>query len=303
MDWREKLHSLSFSGEIFYGEPLSKHTHFKIGGPAAALAIPRSTEDLIALGKFLNREKAPAYIFGLGSNLLVRDGGVNALFIKTTKLPATIDHEVGGIRVGAGVSVAALLRRAANEGWDGFEAISGVPGTLGGVVAMNAGTHLGEAAARILEVRTINLAKPELPILTRTKDALVFSYRRNHFLEPLEIVIDSLWTFTAENPSKIREKLEALYQRRKETQPLDYPSCGSVFKNPIESGMRAWEVIDRLGMRGHQIGNAQISAKHPNWILNLGEAKASDVIALIGVAKDRAKTELGITLVEEVRII
>ena len=304
MDWVEKLRKLpSFSGEILFDEPLSKHTYFKIGGPATALAIPKSLDDLAILARFISSECVPFYFLGLGSNLLVRDEGLKALCIKTTKLPGLVAEESGGIRSGSGVSVAFFLRKAADSGWDGFEAISGIPGTMGGIVAMNGGTHLGEVADLILEVRTFDFTRPESGVRTRKKDELVFSYRKNQFLNPHELVVDALWKLVPGDPAVIRQKLDSLFRRRKETQPLDFPSCGSVFKNPKESNLRAWEVVERLGLRGHRIGNAQIAEKHPNWILNLGNARASDVIALIELVKSRARTELGITLSEEVRIL
>lgn len=304
MSWTDRIIEIpSFSGEILKNEPLSKHTYFKIGGPAAALVIPKSIDDLRSVGRFAVENKIPFFLLGLGSNFLVRDDGFDGLCIKTTRLPSTIDEESGGIRIGAGVAVAAFLRRAAAEGWDGFERISGIPGTFGGIVAMNGGTHLGEAADLLVEVRSLDLTKPDSPIIVRRDAELSFSYRRNRFLGPSEVVLDSLWRATRGDSSVIREKLDGLYRRRKETQPLDFPSCGSVFKNPKESGLRAWEVIEKLGLRGHRIGAAQFAEKHPNWILNLGDARAADVISLIELAKSRAKSELGVTLVEEVRII
>ena len=303
MKWDEKIRELSgFSGELLFSELLSKHTYFKIGGPAKVLAIPKSESDLIALGNFAATAGITPFVLGLGSNLLVRDEGFDGLCIKTTKLPGTITEEAGGIRISSGVPVATFLRKAATEGWDGFESISGIPGTIGGVVAMNGGTHLGEASDLLLEVRTIDLKNPVITRV-RKKEELSFSYRKNHFLGSTEVVLDSLWKLTRGDPTSIREKLDSLYRRRKETQPLDFPSCGSVFKNPKESGLRAWEVVERLGLRGHRIGNAQIAEKHPNWILNLGEAKSSDVIALIDLVKSRAKSELGVTMSEEVRIL
>jgi len=304
MNWVEKIKTLApYSGELLFDEPLAKHTYFKIGGPASVVAVPKSVDDLISLARFAKAEGVDLFILGLGSNLLVSDSGFPGLVIKTTKLPPTLLEEGGGIRVGAGVSVASLLRKAATEGWDGFEAVSGIPGTIGGLVAMNGGTHLGESSDRVLEVRSFDFSKPGEPIRVRRGGELSFSYRKNSFLSPHEIVIDSLWKLERGDPSTIREKLDTLYRRRKETQPLDFPSCGSVFKNPRDSGLRAWEVVEKLGLRGHRIGNARISEKHPNWILNLGGARANDVIALIELVKSRAKRELGITMVEEVRIL
>jgi UDP-N-acetylmuramate dehydrogenase len=304
MAWVEALRKMApFSGECLFDEPLSKHTFFKIGGPASAMVVPKSIEDFVTLGKFIGVEKVPFYFLGLGSNLLVRDEPIDALFIKTTKIPTKIEVEPSGIRIGGGVAEASRQRKATESGWDGFQSISGIPGTIGGVIVMNGGTHLGEAADLILEVRTLDLAAPDAKIRTRSKEELKFSYRKNHFLGPQEIVIDSLWKYSLGNPAEIRMKMDSLYRRRRETQPLEYPSCGSVFKNPKDSGLRAWEIVEKLGLRGHQIGKAQIAEKHPNWILNLGGASAVDVIALIDLVKTRAKGELGVTMTEEVKIL
>jgi UDP-N-acetylmuramate dehydrogenase len=302
--WVKVLRGLSgFSGDLLFSEPLAKHTYFKIGGPATAIAVPKTENDLVVLREAITCGSIPFRIIGLGSNLLASDDGIDALLVKTTKLNPTIEETPAGVRIGAGVAVAALLRRAANEGWDGFEAISGIPGTVGGVVAMNGGTHLGEAADRILSVKAFNLGSKDPAWKTFTKADLSFSYRKNHFLEATDLVFEALWRFDRGDPAVIREKLDSLYRRRKETQPLDFPSCGSVFKNPRASGLRAWEVVEKLGLRGHQIGQAQIAEKHPNWILNLGGAKASDVIALIDLVKSRAQAELGVEMHEEVKIL
>jgi UDP-N-acetylmuramate dehydrogenase len=302
MNWVDEIRKIpEFQGDLLFDEPLSKHTYFKIGGPAAVISIPKTNDDLSALARFL-RSQVPILVLGLGSNLLVKDSGFRGLVIKTTKLPQTMLAAGDSVRVSGGVPVASLLRRAAAEGWDGLEVISGIPGTIGGVVAMNGGTHLGEAADRLIEVRSIDLADGSGVVSTRTRDQLKFSYRKNHFLSPSEIVIDSVWKITHGEPKAIREKLDGLFRRRKETQPLEFPSCGSVFKNPINTNLRAWQVVDRLGLRGHRVGNAQISEKHPNWILNLGAARSVDVITLIDLVKARAKKELGIEMVEEVRI-
>ncbi len=302
--WAEKLRELApFSGERLFAEPIAKHTYFKIGGPASAIVLPKTAEDLEGLRKFILSESIPYLFLGLGSNLLAPDEGVSGLFVKTTKLESLIRADETGVTVGAGVSVASFLRKAGTEGWDGFECISGIPGTMGGVVVMNGGTHLGEASDRLLEVTTFSFADNAPLWRTYSGEELRFSYRKNSFISTEELVFSSKWRLEPGSPSRIREKLDVLFRRRKETQPLEFPSCGSVFKNPRDSGLRAWEVIDRLGLRGHRIGNAQFAEKHPNWILNLGGARAADVIALISLAKRRAREELDVELVEEVRIL
>jgi UDP-N-acetylmuramate dehydrogenase len=304
-DWVSSLRSLpGFSGDLLFDEPLAKHTYFKIGGPAKAIAVPKSEGDLRVLRDAIAANGISWRVLGLGSNLLAPDEGIDALLIKTTKLNPVVEATSDSrVRVGAGVAVATLLRRAGQEGWDGFEPISGIPGTIGGVVAMNGGTHLGEAKDRLLSVRAFSMD----PSRGDWKDfggaELAFSYRKNHFLDASDLVFETTWKLEQGDPAMIREKLDSLYRRRKETQPLDFPSCGSVFKNPRESGLRAWEVVEKLGLRGHRIGNAQIAEKHPNWILNLGGAKAADVVALIELVKSRAKAELGVEMHEEVRIL
>ncbi|MBC7387329.1 MAG: UDP-N-acetylmuramate dehydrogenase [Cryobacterium sp.] len=306
-DWASALEILKgFQGEIFYEEPLSKHTSFKIGAAAAAVVFPKNLADLGILRDFTLKHHAPLFILGLGSNILAPDSRFPYLVMKTTKLSSGANKPAellnGVIRTDASLSVAAFLRTAASSGWDGFDFLSGIPGTLGGVVAMNGGTHLGETSDRLLSVQTFSFALNG-GLREYTADALKMSYRKNHFLGPAEIVVSATWKYEAGDPAAIREKLDLLFRRRKETQPLDYPSCGSVFKNPRDSGLRAWEVIEKLGLRGHRIGGAQFAEKHPNWILNLGSARAVDVVGLIELAKRRARDELGIEIQEEVKIL
>lgn len=290
-----------FTGNLLFDEPLAKHTYFKIGAAASLVAVPKTESDLIFLSERIRSEKIPYVILGLGSNLLASDTPSKRLYIKTTQLNLDIREEGSVIHSGASVTVASFLRRAATAGWDGFEFMSGIPGTIGGVVAMNAGTHLGEAAAHLQQVKTFSFSQKKFSIYP--KETLLCTYRKNLFLKADEVITEVSWVRRPGDPAIIREKLDGLFRRRKETQPLDFPSCGSVFKNPEGTKLLAWEVVEKLGLRGHRIGNAQIAEKHPNWILNLGDAKASEVIALIELVKTRAHTELGIEIHEEVRIL
>ncbi len=300
--WIDFFKSCStFSGQLHFDEPLVKHTYFKIGGPAALVAVPKTELDLKIIAERIRLDSIPFFILGLGSNLLAPDAFSNCLYIKTTSLSQEIIEEGGSIKANSGVSVASFLRRAATEGWDDFEFMSGIPGTLGGVVAMNGGTHLGEASTHLSEVSVFSLKSCQKK--TFRGNELRFSYRKNHFLEEGDLILDALWKMKRGDPKLIREKLDSLYRRRKETQPLDFPSCGSVFKNPENTSLRAWEVIEKLGLRGHRIGNAQIADKHPNWILNRGGATAQDVVALIELVKKRAKSELSIEMHEEVKVL
>lgn len=290
-----------FSGSLLFDESLAKHTFFKIGSTASLVAIPKTEADLFFLSERIRADAIPFFILGLGSNLLAPDTHSSRLYIKTTQLNQDLLEEASFIRAGASVTVASFLRKAAVEGWGGFEFMSGIPGTIGGLVAMNGGTHLGEVADHLYEVKTFSFLLGKTSVFS--KERLLFTYRKNLFLPEGDLITEASWFFQPGDPKNIREKLDTLYRRRKETQPLDFPSCGSVFKNPEGTSLRAWEVVEKLGLRGYRIGRAQISEQHPNWILNLGGARAADVMALINLVKTRAQNELSIELHEEVRIL
>ena len=295
-----------FMGTFSEGEPLSQHTYYRIGGPADYFAVPKSMADLRCLREFLSTQKMPYFVMGAGSNLLVSDLGFRGLIIKLSRMNIAISVEPSEagerIRCGAGVTVSTLLRKAAHEGWDGFAWMSGIPGSIGGVIAMNAGTHLGEAKDNVRSAEIFHLQGTR-EVETVEGEALRFEYRKNYFLTPDALITEATFALKPGNSVEVKARIDETLRRRKETQPLEFPSCGSVFKNPRESGMRAWEVIDSLRLRGRQIGAAQISEKHPNFIVNLGDAKASDVRALIELVQAEARAQLGIEMHEEVKFI
>jgi UDP-N-acetylmuramate dehydrogenase len=296
-------HASSFRGELRWDESLARHTYYRIGGPAPLLAIPKGEDDLRWLRTGLDRSGCNWVVLGLGSNLLVSDSGFPGLVIKTSRLDQEIEghQSQGWVRTGCSVAVSSLLRRAGAEGWSGFECLAGVPGSVGGVVVMNAGTHLGEAKDRIQKVRTFDLNS--LTSREWSPEEMSFEYRRNLFLPAGSLVTSVDWRISWEDPSMVTQRIDETLERRKATQPVDYPSCGSVFKNPESSGLRAWQVVDKLGLRGHRIGNAQFAEKHSNFIINLGGARAIDVRSLIDLAKARAMAELKIELEEEVKFL
>jgi UDP-N-acetylmuramate dehydrogenase len=296
--WCEK-NAAQFSGVLLFEEPLSRHTYYRIGGPAELLAQPRSVEDLSWLHQALLETGARSFLLGFGSNILAHDDGFRGVVIGTRKLDLTVTELASGrVRTGAGVAISTFLRRASEQGWGGLEFLTGIPGSIGGAVRMNGGTHLGESSSALDSVEVFSLKSG----LARevSGEELRFQYRKNLFLGPDDLVVGATWRYQEAAPSEVKARIDSTLLRRKETQPLDAPSCGSVFKNPLAHGMQAWQVVDRLGLRGHRIGNAQISPKHSNWIVNLGEAKAADVRALIEEVKRRAQNELGIPMEEEV---
>ncbi len=299
-------HAGSFHGELRFDEPLTRHTYYRIGGPAPLLAIPRGEADLRWLRQGIDHSGVDWFVLGLGSNLLVSDSGFPGVVIKTSRLDQEItatptEGESLLVRTGCSIAVSSFLRRAAQEGWSGFERLAGVPGSMGGVVVMNAGTHLGEACDLIESVETFNFSSLQSRYFSR--DEMAFEYRRNLFLPAASFVMAVNWRSARQDPSVVRKSIDETLERRKSTQPVDYPSCGSVFKNPAGTGMRAWQVVDGLGLRGHRVGNAQFAEKHSNFIINLGGARASEVRSLIELAKRRAADELGIRLEEEVHFL
>lgn len=321
-----QLEAQRFTGQLFFDEPLSKHTYYRIGGPASVLAMPRSVEDLNWLTEGIRATGVPVFILGSGSNLLVSDAGFEGLVIKTSRLNLEVTHLPNGkLRTGVSVAVSSLLRRASQEGWGGLHFLAGIPGSIGGVVFMNAGTHLGEAIEKLEAVEAYSLLDPELDEMQGfhitsgagseripsvrarriryEKPELKAEYRKNLFVPAGALVYAAEWSVTPGDPAAVKAQIDEIHSRRKATQPIDFPSCGSVFKNPRDQGLHAWQVIDQLKLRGHRIGDAQFAEKHCNFIINLDRAKAADVKGLIDLAKSRAKAELGVTLEEEVKYL
>jgi UDP-N-acetylmuramate dehydrogenase len=293
-------------GTVEFDAPLAKVSYYRIGGPAAVLVTPKNFADLQLIYAKISEGEFRFFLLGWGSNLLFSDAGFAGVVIRMKHLFAEIEPlENNRLRVGASVGGSTLLRKAQEQGWGGLAHLTGIPGSVGGMIAMNAGTHLGEMRDGCVKVRSVNLLAraAEFEIREHTPSANDFSYRHNHFLQPGELILDAELAYTPEDPEKVKMQIDELYQRRKQTQPVDFPSCGSVFMNPREHGKHAWQVIDQLGLRGEKIGNAQIAEKHSNFIINLGGALASEVRALITLVKSRARNELGIELQEEVKFV
>lgn len=293
-----------FSGDLRSEELLSRHTYYRIGGACRWLAIPRSETDIHWLSRLISETGISFSVIGGGSNLLASDSGFDGLVVKTTRLCGDCEiiscsEDLVSLRVGTSLSVPVFLRTVASQGIGGFAFLAGIPGSMGGVIAMNAGTHLGEVGTSVRSVRLVSLRTGAAREVA--KDNLRFSYRQNHFIHSDEVVVSAVLEGTHSDPERAKAEIDEVLKRRKDTQPLEFPSCGSVFKNPRDSGLHAWQVIDRLRLRGHRIGNAQFSEKHCNFIVNLGGASAHDVNSLILLAKARAKTELHVELEEEVK--
>lgn len=297
--WQKHLQENGFQGEIRVSEPMSKSTYYRIGGPADLVLSPKSLEDLKVISSGLKKSSAETFIMGMGSNLLVSDDGFRGIVIRSKNLNLGFDwNGKDRVIIGSSVPVATVLRKAGDQGIMGLEFLTGVPGSIGGTLFMNAGTKLGEVKDRLVGGEAFSLQEGSLKSL---QPPFGYEYRKNHFLGALDLVYSATFSVEAGDPAALKAQIQDLLKKRKESQPVDLPSCGSVFKNPRPQ--HAWQVVDQLGLRGHRIGGAQISPQHSNFIVNLGGAKAADVRALIELAKKQALEKLGITLEEEVRYL
>lgn len=301
MDSNQKDILLKIAGSAIEFEcPMSQYTTFHIGGPAEALY---RAFDLITLQKMisiLNREKIPYLIVGRGSNLLVRDKGITGVVIVLEKFLGAIEVKDKNpliIFVGAGCSINAFLTMCRKSGWSGLEFLAGIPGTIGGALAMNAGAFGQEIGNH---VQKIDLIDRQGQLLTRGKDSLNFHYRKL-MINQGSVIIGSYFQLERQPKVIIQKKITNYLKKRKLTQPLDYPCAGSIFKNPAND--YAGRLIEEAGLKGTIFGGAMISEKHANFIINTGNALAKDVLSLITLAQEAIENHQGIKLQPEIVVV
>jgi UDP-N-acetylmuramate dehydrogenase len=292
----QAAHPEAFRGELRHNEPLSDHTSWRVGGPAEHLYIPADKEDLVCFLRSLSVDE-PLFWLGLGSNLLVRDGGIKGVVVCTkNRLKAMQEIAAGRIYAEAGVPCAHVARFCAELGLNGAEFLAGIPGTLGGALAMNAGAFGGETWPLVDKVLTVDRYGC---IRERTACDYQIGYRSVE--GP-----GGEWFLAAElrlapgDAGQSREHIKTLLAKRAASQPVNQPSCGSVFRNP--PGDYAARLIEASGLKGHRIGGACVSEKHANFIVNLGGASAADIERLIDKVRGQVLLRHGVCLVSEVRI-
>ena len=281
-------------------EPMSRHTSFRIGGPARRMAFPERGEQLVLLMGFAEDCGARPLVIGNGTNLLAPDRGLHRLVVNTSAMSRVeLGPEPYTIQAEAGVSLARLADFACKQGLTGLEFAHGIPGTLGGAVCMNAGAYDGEMKQ---VVRSVTLLFPEEGVRTLSCEEMDFGYRHSLLSDrPDGVVLSAVLRLAEGNEEETREKMRSLMVRRKASQPLEYPSAGSTFKRP--TGYFAGTLIDQCGLKGLTVGGAQVSEKHAGFVINLGGATCADVTELIRKVQDRVWTEKGVRLEPEVKII
>ncbi len=298
-EFKKRLSSIK--GEIRYGEPMKNHTSFKIGGPADIMVFPQDLQDLANLLHIADEEKVSLFILGKGTNILVKDGGIRGIVVnlqRFDKIMIESEDENGEavIFAEAGVNLSRLLNFTASHGLTGLEFTAGIPGSVGGAVFMNAGSFDGEIKDVLKQIRMMDLKGNVIEI---DREDIKFSYRTAKL--PKGIILGGSFALHKNNSKKIKDKITVLIGRRKEKQPVGAPSAGSVFKNP--AGGYAGALIESAGLKGYRIGDAEVSEKHANFIVNKGRAIAKDVISLINVIKEKVKKEKGVALKLEIKII
>lgn len=286
------------SDNVRLHEPMKKHTTFRIGGPADYYLCPHSTEELQKILQICRENKLEFFILGNGSNLLVSDKGYRGVVIQLWKNFSDIETEDNTITVKAGTLLSKVAAEALEESLTGMEFASGIPGTMGGAVMMNAGAYGGEMKDIIREVTVLTR---EGELLTLSKEEMNFGYRTSVVKEKGYVVISAVLQLRKGDREEIRKVMDELKERRVTKQPLDMPSAGSTFKRP--EGYFAGKLIMDAGLRGFSVGGAQISEKHCGFVVNKGDATAADVFGLIREVQKRVQEQFGVTLEPEVKFL
>jgi UDP-N-acetylmuramate dehydrogenase len=298
--WRGKLRERMW-GEIRFDEPADRHTSIGVGGRIDALAFPKNIEDLVEAVAFLRANRIPYLPVGNWTNLIVTDGGYRGALISLAAMHTLEERDDigGGVRLEAesGASLSELVALAERKALSGLEFCAGIPGSVGGAVRMNAGAYGGE----IKDVcRSLRLLDPAGGLRTLMRDSLVFAYR--HLDLPAEtIIIGATFVLKRGRREDIAGRVREIISLRREKHPLEFRNAGSIFKNPRE--IPAGRLIERAGLKGKRIGDAQVSEKHGNFIVNLGAASAAEVLALIGLVQKRVLEKTGYALETEVKIV
>jgi UDP-N-acetylmuramate dehydrogenase len=298
MDERQKRELIGLLNKnVHFNCPMAPYTTFRVGGNAEALCAVKDLAQLMQLLAFVRKESLPYLVVGKGSNILVRDGGLKGIALLLKGELEGVEEKEGTIHAGGGLGLSELVRFSHKQGLGGLEFLAGIPGTVGGAVAMNAGAW-GKSTGDVVTTVEILTADGERGIMSGSQ--LQFGYRRA-VLPAGAVVVKAQFKGTPDRPEAIGERIRDYLERRKAGQPLDYPSAGSVFKNPPHD--YAGRLIESVGLKGKRVGGAMISDKHANVIVNVGGARAEDILALMDTARQRVREQTGIDLEPEIKVV
>lgn len=293
----EEIPKIVSKDKIFTNEPMSKHTSFKIGGPAEIFVKINNVEELKLIIKISKQAEVPITVVGNGSNLLVSDDGIRGIVLKIEFDKIEIE-ESGKLKVGSGVKLAFLAQKCLKEKLEGFEFASGIPGTIGGAIRMNAGAH-GSEMKDIVKKITCMTRDGKIQVISN--EEAKFEYRNSIFSQNDYIILEAEIQLRKGNPEEIRSKMDEYATYRKEKQPIEYPSAGSTFKRGND--FITAKLIDECGLKGYQIGGAQVSEKHAGFIINKGNATAEDVKQLMKYVEEQVYNKFGKKIEPEIEII
>ncbi len=287
-------------GEIrqLKSEPMRNHTTFKTGGCADMVLLPKNAEEICRAFGYARQNGIPCCVIGRGSNLLVSDAGVRGMVVKISEEFASVQIKGNAVYADAGVLLRDLTASCINARLGGLEFAGGIPGTLGGGISMNAGAYGGELKDFISFVRVLT---PEAAVQDIPADEMAFGYRRSIVQDKNYIVLGAAFTLPAGEKEKSLELLSTLNEKRRSCQPLNFPSAGSTFKRP--AGYFAGSLIEQCGLKGCQIGGAQVSEKHAGFIINKGGATSADIYSLIRHVQNTVLQKTGVALETEVKMI
>lgn len=293
VNWREALPGL----EVYEREPLRAHTTFRIGGPARWLLCPKTEEEAEGILRVCHENGIRPFFLGNGSNILAADEGYDGVVLSTARLDG-LSRRGGEIVAGSGVSLAKLAHFAAEHSLTGLEFAQGIPGSVGGGVRMNAGAYGGELKDAVAWVEAVDETGEKRRI---SPEDCNFSYRHSIFCREPLFITAACFALKPGEPAAIRAAMEDFAQRRRDKQPLNYPSAGSTFKRP--EGYFAAALIDQCGLKGLRIGGAQVSEKHAGFVVNVDNATAADVLAVMEEVKKQVAARTGVALEAEVEFL
>lgn len=293
----QQLSALLPAGCVRENVTLAPYTTMRTGGPAALFAEPRNAQQLAHVHQWAQEEGLPLLILGNGSNLLIADSGFDGLVIHLGRALSEVSVFANTLTAQAGASLAAAARAAAQASLTGLEFAAGIPGSIGGAVCMNAGAYGGEIAQVIVSAHVLT---PE-GVRTVSKDELSLGYRSSAVMQNGWVVLEATFELAPGSPDEIKATMADLAARRREKQPLQYPSCGSFFKRPV--GYYAGALIEQAGLKGYRVGDAQVSEMHAGFVINRGHATSSEIYRLMQEVQRRVQAQFGVTLEPEVRLI